>query len=184
MGANTDSYYLRRKSGSPVGPFSPHVLTTMPQNGTLDGSEDVSRDRRNWISVREVPAPAPPAAPTPPAPPAPLARPAAQSSGGMAALELADADLIPLELAPLQAAEPKPAPVKPALTTAEPKPTTMPRLSLGSMAAVREPAAPVVMLLAESEGRHFDATEPLGSVPLLPTIQTEEPEPLAGLRDP
>src|SRR5207244_63947 len=87
-----------------------------------------------------------------PAAPA-LARPAAQSSGGMAALELADADLIPLELAPLQAAEPKPAPVKPALATAEPKPTTMPRLSLGSMAAVREPAAPVVMLLAESEGR-------------------------------
>src|SRR3954468_15431732 len=83
MGANTDSYYLRRKSGSPVGPFSPHVLTTMLQKGTLDGSEEVSRDRRNWISVRDVPASAPAAAPTPPAPPPPrtvppppLARPA------------------------------------------------------------------------------------------------------------
>ncbi len=113
-----------------------------------------------------------------PAAPA-LARPPAQSSGGMAALELADADLIPLELAPLQAPEPRAS-----LAAAEPKATTMPRLSLGSMAAVREPAAPVVMLLADSEGRHFDATEPLGSMPLLPTIQSEEPEPLAGLRDP
>ena len=292
MGANTDSYYLRRKSGSPVGPFSPYVLTTMLQKGTLDGSEEVSRDRRNWISVRDVPASAPPAARTPPAPPPPraipappLARPApippppvmsalrapplppparmppapprplnqggidlgfsggagtemlsmadaqivmhdplgaapangagaasaddefdaapptaqptgkrgtagglgparpalshppTQSSGGMAALELADADLIPLELAPLQV-EPRPA--------AEPKPTTMPRLSLGSMAAVRDPNAPVVMLLADSEGRHFDATEPLGSMPLLPTIHPDgpEPEPLAGIRDP
>jgi tetratricopeptide (TPR) repeat protein len=290
MGANTDSYYLRRKSGSPVGPFSPHVLTTMLQKGTLDGSEEVSRDRRNWISVRDVPASAPPAAPSPPAPPPPraipappLARPApippppvmsalrappppppvrmppappppmngidlgfgggggtevlsmadgqimmhdplepgpaasademsadeefdaspptaqppgkrgtagglgpprpalghppAQSSGGLAALELADADLIPLELAPLEAA-PKPA--------AEPRPTTMPRLSLGSMAAVRDPNAPVVMLLADSEGRHFDATEPLGSMPLLPTIDPDgvELEPLAGIRDP
>ena len=76
MGANTDSYYLRRKSGSPVGPFSPHVLTTMLQKGTLDGSEEVSRDRRNWISVRDVPASAPPAAPSPPAPPPPRAIPA------------------------------------------------------------------------------------------------------------
>src|SRR5215510_1295927 len=78
---NPDSYYLRRKSGSPVGPFTPQVLTTMLQKGTLDGSEEVSRDRRNWISVRDVPASAPPAAPTPPpAPravsPPPLARPA------------------------------------------------------------------------------------------------------------
>ncbi len=283
MGANTDSYYLRRKSGSPVGPFSPHVLTTMLQKGTLDGSEEVSRDRRNWISVRDVPPSASPAAPTPPAPPParavpppPLARAAAipaplrappsapvrnppppppprvnggidlgfgggggtevlsvadgqimmhdplgaglgaglganadsvspddefdaapptaqppgkrgtagglgppsrmiahpptQSSGGMAALELADADLIPLELAPLEAAAPKP--------------TTMPRLgTLGSMAAVRDPSAPVVMLLADSEGRHFDATEPLGSVPLLPTIHPDSPEPV-GVRDP
>jgi len=293
MGANTDSYYLRRKSGSPVGPFSPHVLTTMLQKGTLDGSEEVSRDRRNWISVRDVPASAPAAPPTPPAPPPPravppppLARPPvpappplatlrppppppvrtppappppvaintgidlgfgggggtevlsmadgnimmhdpmggaagadavsaddefdaapptarppgkrgtagglgpalahrpAQSSGGMAALELADADLIPLELAPLQAAEPKPAPTLEPRPTMEPRPTTMPRLSLGATPAVRDAAAPVVMLLADSEGRHFDATEPLGSMPLLPTIQTEEPEPLAGLRDP
>ena len=278
MGANTDSYYLRRKSGSPVGPFSPHVLTTMLQKGTLDGSEEVSRDRRNWISVRDVPPPPQAAAPTPPAPPPPravppppiaraapippppvlsalrappppplrnppalvnagidlgfgggggtevlsmadgqimmhdalggaaddadsvnsddefdaapptaqppgkrgtagglgppspaLARPPMQSSGGMAALELADADLIPLELAPLEA----------------PKPTTMPRLSLASMATVREPAAPVVMLLADSEGRHFDATEPLGSIPLLSTIQQPEgPDPNLGVRDP
>ncbi len=101
-------------------------------------------------------------------PPSPaIARPPAQSSGGMAALELADADLIPLELAPLEAAAPKPG--------AEPKPTTMPRLSLGSMATVRDAAAPVVMLLADSEGRHFDATEPLGSMPLLPTIQADSP---------
>jgi hypothetical protein len=60
----------------------------------------------------------------------------------------------------------------------------MPRLGLGSMPAVRDPSAPVVMLLADSDGRHFDATEPLGSMPLLPTIQADTPEPLAGLRDP
>jgi hypothetical protein len=113
-------------------------------------------------------------------PPGPaLAPPPTQSSGGMAALELADADLIPLELAPLQAAEPKLV-----VAAGEPKATTLPRLSLGTMPTARDSAAPVVMLLADSEGRHFDATEPLGSMPLLPTIQSEEPEPLAGLRDP
>src|SRR5215467_11126661 len=61
MAAHTDSYYLRRKSGSPVGPFTPQVLVTMLQKGTLDGSEEVSPDRRNWISVRDVEKTAPPA---------------------------------------------------------------------------------------------------------------------------
>ncbi len=258
MGANTDSYYLRRKSGSPVGPFSPHVLTTMLQKGTLDGSEEVSRDRRNWISVRDVgsaspeaPAatmpslslPPPPQAPRAVRPPPPLLRkappppppvsagidlgfaggggtevlsmadgqimmhdpiadvgaadlggeddfgasPASSSSspvpgrrgtagglgppgpglapvaaresaGGMAALELDPADLIPLELAPLEAPVAK-------VTT------TIPRL--GSLTPSHDPAAPVVILLADSEGRHFDETEPLGSMPLLPTIQPD-----------
>src|SRR4051812_49657238 len=53
-----------------------------------------------------------------PAAPA-LAHPPTQASGGMAALELADADLILLELAPLQAAEPKPAPALKPLAAVE-----------------------------------------------------------------
>src|SRR6266700_3961580 len=66
MAAHTDSFYLRRKSGSPVGPFTPQVLVLMLQKGTLDGSEEVSRDRRNWMSVRDVEKTAPPApAPVP-----------------------------------------------------------------------------------------------------------------------
>jgi tetratricopeptide (TPR) repeat protein len=38
---------------------------------------------------------------------------------------------------------------------------------------VRDTAAPVVLLLADSEGLHFDQTEPLGSMPLLPTIRPD-----------
>ena len=234
----------------------------MLQKGTLDGSEEVSRDRRNWISVRDVgsaspeaPAATMPSLTLPPPPPAPRAvRPppplvrrappppppvsagidlgfaggggtevlsmadgqimmhdpvanvgagdigveddfgaspassplsmsapvpgrrgtagglgppgpglaplAARESGGggMAALELDPDDLIPLELAPLEAPAPK-------VTT------TIPRL--GSLTPSHDPAAPVVILLADSEGRHFDETEPLGSMPLLPTIHPD-----------
>jgi tetratricopeptide (TPR) repeat protein len=75
----------------------------------------------------------------------------------MAALELDPSDLIQLELAPLE-------PVAP-------RPTTVPRL--GALEPARDAAAPVVLLLADSEGLHFDQTEPLGSVPLLPTIRPD-----------
>lgn len=249
----------------------------MLQKGTLDGSEEVSRDRRNWVPVRDVektvPAtPAPPAplsprlAPPPPlaprvVPPPPvlaprlppppparapgriaeagfveggtevlsiadgqlemhdpaqsikafegggsdggfdsppsarpvpgrsgtagglgpplngssaaLARAAARVSSPGLAFELEAADLIPLELAPLE-----PAPSKAdksasiaikAIATA----STVPRL--GPLSPSRDSAAPVSLLLADSDGLSFDQTEPLGSVPLLPTIQPGGP---------
>jgi tetratricopeptide (TPR) repeat protein len=64
MEGNSDHYYLRRQSGSPVGPFSTVVLATMLRKGTLDGSEEISLDRRTWRPVRDIkPAPAPEAAP-------------------------------------------------------------------------------------------------------------------------
>jgi tetratricopeptide (TPR) repeat protein len=254
MAAQTDSYYLRRKSGSPIGPFSPQILGVMLQKGTLDGSEEVSRDRRNWVPVRDVgsapPMPAPPLVsstsaspprivpPPPPSsdlgfsgdggtevlsvadghlimhdpaesikafegggaestdggfaspsgvrpapgrtgtsggigPPAPsFAGGGGRGGGGGAnspglAFELDAADLIPLELAALEPAPPKAA-SKPKIKAA-----TVPRL--GPLAPMRESAAPVVMLLADSDGLTFDQTEPLGSMPLLPTIQPDSP---------
>jgi tetratricopeptide (TPR) repeat protein len=276
MAAHTDSYYLRRKSGSPVGPFTPNVLVTMLQKGTLDGSEEVSRDRRTWISVRQVeqtasaPAPAlsmptrpvaapPPGprigapAPRPAPPPPPLAKApppgrgeadsgfpeggtevlslddghvimhdpadgirAFEGSGGSnggfdspasvrpspgrsgtagglgppgpglngaagagssaLAFELDPSDLIPLELAPLEAAPPSKA--APAAGANGRLSGTMPRL--GPLAPARDSAAPVSMLLADSDGLSFDQTEPLGSVPLLPTIQPDGPVSLGG----
>ena len=96
----------------------------------------------------------------------------------MAALELADADLIPLELAPLQAAKPRPA-----LAAAEPKATTMPRLSLGSMATVRA-GSPGGNAAGRQRGRHLRRDRAARLNAAAADDPSEDPEPLAGLRDP
>jgi tetratricopeptide (TPR) repeat protein len=52
----TDSsrYYVRRKTGSPIGPFSELALTTMLKRGTFNGSEEISPDQRSWRSISEL----------------------------------------------------------------------------------------------------------------------------------
>src|SRR6185295_16098102 len=54
MLGNRDQYFVRRQLGNPVGPFTEVVLTAMLKKGTLDGSEEISVDRRTWRPVREL----------------------------------------------------------------------------------------------------------------------------------
>src|SRR3954470_16473309 len=65
MAAHSDCFFIRRKTGTPVGPFSEQVVATMLRKGTLDGSEEVSLDRKIWWPVRDFAQHAPGAAPAP-----------------------------------------------------------------------------------------------------------------------
>lgn len=65
MAGTGERYFVRRKTGEPVGPFSQLVITTMLTRGELDGSEMISRDRATWVPVRSLLAPPPEPAPPP-----------------------------------------------------------------------------------------------------------------------
>src|SRR5262245_52009799 len=52
-------YHVRRRTGKTFGPFVEGAISTMLQNGKLDGDEQVSADGTHWLSLAEVPAFAP-----------------------------------------------------------------------------------------------------------------------------
>ncbi|HET6280319.1 MAG TPA: hypothetical protein VFH73_05120, partial [Polyangia bacterium] len=51
MAGTGERYFVRRKTGDPVGPFSELVIVTMLNRGELDAGAEISRDRINWSSV-------------------------------------------------------------------------------------------------------------------------------------
>jgi tetratricopeptide (TPR) repeat protein len=59
MAGQSDRYYLRRKSGNTLGPFSELVIITMLEQGKLEGNEEISRDKSAWLPVSTLASPPP-----------------------------------------------------------------------------------------------------------------------------
>jgi len=178
MEGNSVQYFVRRKLGSPIGPFTPIVLATMLKKGTLDGSEEISLDRRTWRPVKELdrpPAPAPKAGGTfddefgAERPPASAEAGTSQEALDLGApdaapLELDADDLMPLELAPLAPSSGKSSEKPSEKASAKAAP---------DRSLPHEVSAPVAMLLSGQDPLALHGGEAPGSVPLLPTIRVD-----------